>query len=320
MISYWEYSDDSQSFTCNFSFVTNPILAIDCAFKEKTKKKYLLKGRNGKIFYFCQNKVQYAEDDKKNKDNKIFLCVLNSDNSYENSDGTMRGNLEEQIEIKQNSPLYKYLKPTYDKIKFKYNDIRLHQTPPTLIDCGEEAGSYLVFSLFEKDLYGPTLYFHSLKTNTSVFSIKGGEVFIDFVTSENNKATGTLYYLTDKYYFKKQWKQISTTNSLKRACSKLYSESQIVRVQYSLDPDSRNNPAIKFTKLKLVMPNSFKVIDTEVFQTVEKSSKWVTSIVPIQRNTDSQKLEKFALITEDHITKDSSVRIMQLNNDDSCSE
>ena len=80
------------------------------------------------------------------------------------------------------------MKPTYDKLKFKYNDQRLHQTPPTLIDCGEEAGSYLVFSLFEKDSYGPILYFHSLKTNKSVFSIYGGEVFIDFIASESNPA------------------------------------------------------------------------------------------------------------------------------------
>ena len=91
MISYWEYSDVSQTYDCNFSFATNPIIPLDCGFKEKTKKKYLFKGRNGKIFYFCQTKVQYAEEDKKNRDNHIFLCVIKNDNSYEKSDGTMRG-------------------------------------------------------------------------------------------------------------------------------------------------------------------------------------------------------------------------------------
>ena len=72
--------------------------------------------------------------------------------------------------------------------------------PPTLIDCGQ-AGAFLVFSHFRLGECGPTLYFHSLKTNTCVTKVNGGEIFIDFITKSNTKDVGTLYFLTDKYYF-----------------------------------------------------------------------------------------------------------------------
>ena len=40
--------------------------------------------------------------------------------------------------------------------RLKYADVRFHQTPPTLIDCGPEAGTFLVYSFFQKDQSGPT--------------------------------------------------------------------------------------------------------------------------------------------------------------------
>ena len=104
-----------------------------------------------------------------------------------------------------------------------------------------------------------------MKTNTTPFSIKGGEVFIDFIANESDKASGTLYYLTDKYWSEK-WKQISTTATLKKACDKRNSESQIVKVEYSLDPDNtRNNPAIRASRNKLVLPRQFEIIKSDAF-------------------------------------------------------
>ena len=73
--------------------------------------------------------------------------------------------------------------------------------PPTLIDCGPQAGAFLVFSHFKIGDCGPSLYFHSLKTNTCVTQVSGGEIFIDFITSSISRDRGSLYYLTDKYYF-----------------------------------------------------------------------------------------------------------------------
>ena len=67
-----------------------------------------------------------------------------------------------------------------------------------------------MFSLFRRKDPGPTLYFHSLKTNTCVAQVYGGEMFVDFIAGEN-KARGSLYFLTDKYFFETKWKPILGT-------------------------------------------------------------------------------------------------------------
>ena len=49
------------------------------------------------------------------------------------------------------------------------------------------------------------MYFHSLNENRVVSKIKGGEVFIDFVTNDQEKSKGTLFYLSDSYFYKEKW-------------------------------------------------------------------------------------------------------------------
>ena len=56
---------------------------------------------------------------------------------------------------------------------------------------------FLVFSYFEYEDFGPSLYFYSLEQQVEVSKVVGGEFFIDFVTDQDNKAKGKLYFLID---------------------------------------------------------------------------------------------------------------------------
>ena len=56
---------------------------------------------------------------------------------------------------------------------------------------------FLVFSYFEYEDAGPSLYFYSLEQQVEVSKVAGGEFFIDFVTDQDNKAKGKLYFLID---------------------------------------------------------------------------------------------------------------------------
>ena len=56
---------------------------------------------------------------------------------------------------------------------------------------------FLVFSYFEYGDAGPSLYFYSLEQQVVVSKVAGGEFFIDFVTDQDNKAKGKLYFLID---------------------------------------------------------------------------------------------------------------------------
>ena len=38
--------------------------------------------------------------------------------------------------------------------------------------------------------------------------IKGGEVFIDFISNESNPSIGSLVYLSDKYFYETKWEPI----------------------------------------------------------------------------------------------------------------
>ena len=56
---------------------------------------------------------------------------------------------------------------------------------------------FLVFSYFEYEDFGPSLYFYSLEQQVVVSKVAGGEFFIDFVIDQDNKAKGKLYFLID---------------------------------------------------------------------------------------------------------------------------
>ena len=62
-----------------------------------------------------------------------------------------------------------------------------------------------MFSLFRRKDPGPTLYFHSLNTNKIEAQVSGGEMFMDFIAGQNDLARGSLYFLTDKYFFERKW-------------------------------------------------------------------------------------------------------------------
>ena len=168
---------------------------------------------------------------------------------------------------------------------------------------------HLVFSFFQKGEQGPSLYFHSLNTNSEICNVKGGEAFIDFITSEDNKASGTLYYLTDKYFFEKKWLPINDTGKLRTACNKTDSESWLVQTQFSLDPNAstreliQQKPQRQKTQqghkmvMKLVMPESCTVINTLCLKKLDKLTKYITSIVPLERDTERQQLDQFAIIS-----------------------
>ena len=102
-----------------------------------------------------------------------------------------------------------------DFLNYKNTETRFHSVAPTLIDCGEATGKFVVFSLFEmnKDP-GPIMHFYSCKRGTEVASVKGGEVFIDYVASEQNKANGTLYFLTDQAFYEERWRSYRRTPSI----------------------------------------------------------------------------------------------------------
>ena len=57
---------------------------------------------------------------------------------------------------------------------------------------------------------------------------------MDFIAGQNDLARGSLYFLTDKYFFETKWKPILGTQTLSNI--KTNGEMWLVRAEFSLDP------------------------------------------------------------------------------------
>ena len=68
--------------------------------------------------------------------------------------------------------------------------------------------------MFKAGDCGPTLYFHSLNTNRVEAEVKGGEIFVDFIPAQLHAPNGSLYFMTDKYFFENKWAPISQSSKL----------------------------------------------------------------------------------------------------------
>ena len=53
------------------------------------------------------------------------------------------------------------------------------------------------------------MYFHSLKLNKVIQTIKGGEVFVDFISNDQKPSIGSLVYLSDSYFYETKWESIT---------------------------------------------------------------------------------------------------------------
>ena len=127
------------------------------------------------ISYFCED------------NEKLYFCILKLDSNF-SCGRAWDANIESKHEIVQFSDLYKMIKPNSKQKNYNEQELKFHQTAPTLLDCGEEAGMFIVFSKFSYGELGPSIYFYSLKQQRVVSTVAGGEFFIDFVTDGVNKA------------------------------------------------------------------------------------------------------------------------------------
>ena len=57
---------------------------------------------------------------------------------------------------------------------------------------------------------------------------------MDFIAGQNDLARGSLYFLTDKYFFERKWQPITRESSISNVC--MYGEIQLVRAEFSLHP------------------------------------------------------------------------------------
>ena len=61
------------------------------------------------------------------------------------------------------------------------------------------------------------------------------------------------------------------------------------------------------------MPENCTVINTLPLKRLDKLTKYITSIVPLKRDTERQWLDQFAIISQDHVTKERVIRVIQHN-------
>ena len=94
---------------------------------------------------------------------------------------------------------------------------QIHKPNPTMIKLGDET-KYIVFTAMKrqrsergikdgtdrfkkiKDIHYPTIFFHGLKENHTVWEIFGGEIFIDAVPNKDPDKPFDVYYLTNEIW------------------------------------------------------------------------------------------------------------------------